>query len=287
MKAKECQSVVEPTDSILLPKAFIIEKKVVECTRIVSLWIAPLEKNECTFNPGQFLMVYVFGVGEVALSIADNGGDQEKYLLTVRSVGSVTRVIEHAKEGDILGVRGPFGNGWPIQEASTKDILLIAGGIGLPPLWSTIPFFVQNRSCYGRISLLYGVRTPQDILYKDKLETLSNGKDISVKIAVELATARTWNGHIGNVLNLISHAQFSPPSTIVFVCGPEPMMRFCAYTLLKYGIAKENIYFSMERNMQCAIGSCGHCQFGPLFLCKNGPVFSYQTIEPFLHIAEI
>ncbi|KIE58480.1 2-polyprenylphenol hydroxylase [Methylacidiphilum kamchatkense Kam1] len=286
MKAKECQSVSEPPDS-LLPKAFIIEKKVVECSRVVSLWLSPLEKNECTFKPGQFLMVYVFGVGEAALSIAGNGEGQGKYFLTVRSVGSVTRAIEHAKEGDILGIRGPFGNGWPIQEASTKDILLIAGGIGLPPLWSTIPFFVQNRSSYGRISLLYGVRTPQDILYKDKLETLSRGKDISVKIAVELATARTWNGHIGNVLNLISQAQFHPLSTIVFVCGPEPMMRFCAYTLLKYGIAKENIYFSMERNMRCAVGSCGHCQFGPLFLCKNGPVFSYQTIEPFLNIAEI
>ncbi|WP_244232722.1 FAD/NAD(P)-binding protein [Methylacidiphilum caldifontis] len=226
-------------------------------------------------------------MGEVALSIAEKDETEESYVLTIRSVGTATRALEHCKQGDIVGIRGPFGKGWPLEEAVSKDILLVAGGIGLPPLWSTLPFIFKDRSNYGEVFLLYGARSPHDILYKESWESLSKQKELVLKISVELATSRNWNGSIGNVISLVDSLRFNPQSVVAFVCGPEPMMRFCAYALLKRGVAKESIYFSMERNMRCAIGSCGHCQFGPLFLCKNGPVFSYKTIEPFLNIPEI
>lgn len=278
---------IDSSSPSLVPSAYLVKKKDLECPRVVSLWLSPLENHDDSFKPGQFLMVYVFGVGEAAISIAERGEEPGGYLITVRSVGTVSRALEHCKEKDVVGIRGPFGNGWPLKEAQSKNILLIAGGIGLPPLWSALSFILKNRSCYRDVFLLYGVRSPRDILYKEKLEALSKGQAVETKIAVELATSRTWNGTIGNVISLMDSLSFDPQKAVAFVCGPEPMMRFCAYALMKRGLAQENIYFSLERNMRCALGSCGHCQLGPLFLCKNGPVFSYQTVGSLLNISEI
>ncbi|PWB74180.1 Ni/Fe hydrogenase subunit gamma, partial [candidate division GN15 bacterium] len=205
---------------------------------------------------------------------------------TVRAIGTVTRVMARMKAGEIIGIRGPFGTPWPVQEAEGNDLVIIGGGIGLAPLRPALYYTLANRSRFGKVVLLYGTRTPQDILYRKELEALRARFDLDVDVTVDRAGS-DWHGDVGVVTRLIPKASFDPASTFAFICGPEVMMRFTAMALQKREVPLQNIYLTMERNMKCAIGLCGHCQMGPLFVCKDGPVFRYDRIRDIFTTREI
>lgn len=239
-----------------------------------------------SFAPGQFNMLSVFGVGEVPISISGDPSEPQTLVHTVRSVGTVTQAICKLKPGGVLGVRGPFGTHWPVEEAAGNDVVMVAGGIGLAPLRPVLYYLLSNREKYGRMVLLYGARTPQDLLYKPELEKWRGHFDLEVGVTVDTASA-SWRGNVGVVTTLIPRAQFDPFHTAAMVCGPEVMMRFTVRELEGRGVAPENMFISMERNMKCAVGLCGHCQFGPTFVCKDGPVFRYDQIQLFFAKREI
>ena len=238
------------------------------------------------FLAGQFNMLYLFGIGEVPISISGDPSKSQKLVHTIRAVGPVTKAMRAVRRGDAVGVRGPFGSCWPVQEAAGKDVLIVAGGIGLAPLRPVVYEILAKRKNYGQIALLYGTRTPADMLYSKELEQWGKRADLQAHITVDRASG-TWSGNVGVVPTLISKAQFNPRNTIAMICGPEVMMRFTVRDLQKYGVPLENIYISMERNMKCAVGFCGHCQFGPTFICKEGPVFRYHRIQNLLAIREL
>lgn len=238
------------------------------------------------FTPGQFNMLYVFGIGEAAISISGNPADTERLVHTIRAVGSVTSAMRKLKKGHFLGVRGPYGGSWPLGEAEGGDVVIVAGGIGLAPLRPLIYQVVANRKLFGRVALLYGARTESDLLYRKELEQWKGRFDTDVLITVDRAT-QNWRGNVGVVPSLIPHASFDPYHAYTFLCGPEIMMMYTAEALLDRGVTADRIHVSLERNMKCAVGFCGHCQYGPKFICKDGPVFRYDAVERLLRIREI
>lgn len=238
------------------------------------------------FIPGQFNMLYVFAVGEVPISVSGDPTKPHTLVHTIRAVGAVTKGMRKLKRGDMLGVRGPFGSHWPVEEAAGNDVLIVAGGIGLAPLRPALCQIMSQREKYGKVVLLYGARSPADILYARELEKWRARFDFDVLVTVDRAVG-AWHGNVGVVTTLIPRVGFDPGSAVALVCGPEVMMRFTIVELQKRGIATNRIYISMERNMKCAVGFCGHCQFGPTFICKDGPVFRYDKIQPFFALREV
>ncbi len=248
--------------------------------------VAPGGARPFVFAPGQFNMLYVPGVGEAPISISGDADRPERLVHTTRAVGSVTRAMQRMKRGDLLGVRGPFGIPWPIEEAAGADVVLIAGGIGLPPLRPALYRLLAHRERYGRIVLLYGSRTPDDLVFRREIERWRARLDVEVFVTVDRA-APGWHGEVGVVTTVLPKATFDPRSAVALVCGPEVMMRFAARDLEKRGMPADAIYLSMERNMKCAAGLCGHCQFGPFFVCRDGAVFRYDRIRGLLQTREI
>ena len=232
-------------------------------------------------TPGQFNMLWAFGVGEAPISLA---GEHDGLLVhTVRAVGAVTRALCASESGDQIGVRGPFGAGWPLDRAVGRDVLVVAGGLGLAPVRPIITHVLEQRADYGRVSLLVGARTPADLLYDDDLEKWAGQADVHLGVTVDAASP-AWRGDVGVVTRLIDHAPISPHDTSVHLCGPEVMMRFAAQAVLDRGVAADDVWLSLERNMHCAVGHCGHCQLGPLFVCKDGPVLGWSRVEPLLRV---
>lgn len=238
------------------------------------------------YAPGQFNMLYAFGVGEVPISISGDPARPEILIHTIREVGAVTRAMRALKPGGVIGVRGPFGSSWPVEEAAGHDVVIVAGGIGLAPLRPALCFILNHREKYGRVVLMYGTRTPEDILFRKELERWRARLDLSVHVTVDRALA-AWRGSVGVVTTIIPRGNFDPHNALAMICGPETMMRFTVLELQKRGMGLDQIYISAERNMKCAIGMCGHCQLGPTFVCKDGPVFRYDKIQNFLEIREI
>jgi len=238
------------------------------------------------FLPGQFNMLYVFGIGEVPISISGAPAKAGSLVHTVRAVGAATRALGSLKRGAHLGVRGPFGSSWPVEEATGKDVVIVAGGIGLAPLRPVIYEVLAKRQRFGRVCLLYGTRTPDDILYIKELEKWRERGDLQILVTVDRA-GQNWTGNVGVVTTLLAKAQFDPDNTVAMVCGPEVMMRFTIRELQSRGMGVNDIYISMERNMKCAVGFCGHCQYGPTFICKDGPIFRYDRIQHLFAIREI
>jgi NAD(P)H-flavin reductase len=240
------------------------------------------------FLPGQFNMLYVFGAGEVPISMSGDPVNPGVMTHTVRAVGAVTRAMGRLKRGDAIGLRGPFGASWPVEEAAGKDVVIVAGGIGLAPLRPVIYHVLARRKEYGRVALLYGARVPGDVLYHSELEKWRGRFDLQVEVTVDNVPAgQRWRGHVGVVTKLVGGAGFDPARTMAMICGPEVMMRFTVIELQKRGVSEESIFISMERNMKCAVGFCGHCMFGPTFICKDGPVFRFDRVGPWLSIREI
>jgi NAD(P)H-flavin reductase len=237
------------------------------------------------FAAGQFAMLYAFGVGEAPISIS-GVGDDGAVVHTVRAVGAVTQAICAAQPGDTLGVRGPFGTLWPLPEAEGCDVILVAGGIGLAPLRPVIHQLIAHRERYGAVSILYGGRSPAELLYGHELEHWRGRFDIDVDVTVDVADAG-WRGRVGVVTRLIPRAVFEPGRAVAMMCGPEVMMRFAAVALEDHGVTKDRIWLSLERSMMCATGHCGHCQLGPLFICKDGPVLRRDVVEPLMATAEL
>ena len=238
------------------------------------------------FAPGQFNMLYVFGVGEVPISVSSDPRDRSTLKHTIRAVGTVSKALQQLRKGDTVGVRGPFGSSWPVEEARGRDCVIVAGGIGLAPLRSALYFLLASRESYQKIVLLYGARTPEDILYRPELERWRSQFDLDVQVTVDRA-GHDWRGPVGVVPALVRRAGFDPAKTTAMVCGPEVMIRFTVRELESRGVDHRQIYISMERNMKCAIGFCGHCQFGPTFICKDGPVFRYDRVAPIFGKAEV
>jgi NAD(P)H-flavin reductase len=204
----------------------------------------------------------------------------------VRAVGPVSRAICESEPGAVLGVRGPFGNAWPVEAAVGSDVVVVAGGIGLAPLRPALYAVLARRAEYGDVALLYGSRTPADLLYRAELGRLRSRFDLQVDVTVDSAES-DWHGKVGVVPKLIDGAQFDPDSAMAFVCGPEIMMHFAARALLEHGMPMDRIYVSMERNMQCGLGHCGHCQLGPTLICRDGPVYRYDELERLLAVHEL
>jgi NAD(P)H-flavin reductase len=264
------------------PRPFRVAARRRETHDTWTLELAPVRGGTLDPSPGQFTMIYAFGVGEVPISVSGQPGGALVH--TVRAVGPVTEAICSAKPGRTLGIRGPLGNSWPIEEAAGSDVVVVAGGIGLAPLRPVLYRALASRPAYGRIVLLYGSRTPGDLLYTDELETWRG--TIGVDLTVDAADA-SWSGKVGVVPKLIAGAEFDPASAHAFVCGPEIMMRFAAQALEERGVPSEKIHVSLERNMRCGVGHCGHCQLGPTLICLDGPVYTYGEIEPLLAVRNL
>ncbi|MGZ5441203.1 MAG: FAD/NAD(P)-binding protein [Thermoanaerobaculia bacterium] len=236
------------------------------------------------FLPGQFNMLYLPSFGEVAISISSDATQEGTYAHTIRAAGSVTRAIATLGRGAALGIRGPYGSAWPIASAAGRDLLLVAGGIGLAPLRPVIYHVLHHRSEFRNVTLLVGARTPADLLFTSELPQWQN-LGIDVHVTVDRADDK-WKGSVGVVPLLFYRLRLEPRETTVFTCGPEVMMHFVTYEALARRVPKEAIWLSLERNMKCAIGLCGHCQYGPIFVCRDGPVLNFARIERFFNREE-
>jgi NAD(P)H-flavin reductase len=231
-------------------------------------------------------MLYVFGLGEVAISLSGDPAEASRIVHTVRAVGAVSGAITRLRRSQVIGVRGPYGSSWPVAENEGSDILVVAGGLGLAPLRPVIYHVLGHRERYGRIVVLYGARGPAEILYRRELEAWRRSLDVDITVTVDHAAA-DWRGNVGAVPALIPRTPIDPDHAVAMVCGPEIMMRFTVDALRQRGLATDRIFVSMERNMKCAIGLCGHCQFGPSFVCRDGPIFRYDRIASLFSVREI
>ena len=238
------------------------------------------------FRGGQFNMVYVFGVGEAAISISSDPGKPSQIAHTIHRVGTVTSALAQMRKGDIVGIRGPFGTSWPIGEAVGKDVCIVAGGIGLAPLRPVMYELLRRRADFGRIMLLYGARSPIDLLFRVELEQWGRQNNVEIIVTVDRGDS-SWKGNIGVVTHLFSYLKLDARETLAFVCGPEVMMKYTLDELERRGIPPEQVFVSLERNMKCAVGLCGHCQLGPIFVCKDGPVFRLPVVRPLLDKKEM
>ncbi len=236
--------------------------------------------------PGQFNMVYAFGLGEVAISVSGHAPGDGELVHTVRSVGKISGSIGAARPGDVLGIRGPYGTGWPMDRAKGHDVVVVGGGLGLAPLRPVITELLAHRGEFGRVEIIIGARTPADLLYLAEIGRWRAREDLRVQVTVDSA-GRDWYGDVGVVTRRLPDARFDPAGTVAFACGPEIMMRKTAEALTGLGLPERGIFLSMERNMKCAIAQCGHCQFGAAFVCRDGPVFSYDHLRPMLAVREL
>ena len=233
------------------------------------------------FTAGQFNMVYLFGVGEVAISIVSDPDEPERLDHTIRAVGRVTSAIGRLRAGDTVGIRGPFGQGWPLEDARGRDIVIATGGLGCAPVVGAIEYIFRRRREYGAVRIIHGVKTPRDLLYRERFEAWRRQPDTEVLLASDRPDG-TWRHHVGVVTELFERVPINAAKTMVLMCGPEIMMRLGVPILMNRGIPATAVYVSLERHMECGIGLCGHCQMGPFFLCKDGPVMRYDRVEPWL-----
>lgn len=262
----------------LRPRPWIVRDVHRETGDTVTLdLIDPDDGEGMPFGPGQFNMLYLFGLGEVPISISGDPARPQVLTHTVRAVGEVTRPMAALAPSDTIGVRGPFGSAWPLEQARGQDVVIVAGGIGLAPLRPALLALLADRDAHERIILLYGARSPEELLYGRQLHDWRGRFDLSVRVTVDRA-GPDWHGHVGVVTTLFSGLELDPERTVGWICGPEVMMRFTASEFLRRGLGEERIWVSMERNMKCAVGWCGHCQLGPHFICKDGPVLRLDRL---------
>jgi NAD(P)H-flavin reductase len=275
-------------DKLLLPTWAEIVKITPEAEGVTTYALKLLDpqmQQRYRWEPGQFNMLYVPGVGESAISMCTDVASSDGLVIhTIRHVGNVTKTIGRMKVGEVVGLRGPFGTAWPLEAIKGMDIVIACGGIGLPPLRGAIYSIINNRAQYGKVTLLYGARSPKDLMYPTEYEAWKKA-DIDVQVTVDRGDD-DWTGRIGVVPMLFYHFRVDPRKTAILTCGPEIMMRFVIYEALARRIPAEQIYVSLERNMKCGQGFCGHCQLGPYFICKDGPVFPFNRLEAFFNVEE-
>ena len=270
----------------MLPRPFVVVGRRQDTADTATLWLEPRDGVPLRFGAGQFTMLQAFGVGEVPISISGDPTADEPLQHTIRDVGGVTRTLVAAQPGDVLGVRGPYGTGWDVADAEGDDVALVAGGIGLAPLRPALLEVLANRERYRRVVLLYGARSPQDLLFGDELERWRGRLDLHVAATVDSAPD-SWRGRVGLVSDLMPRAELDPARTLALLCGPEVMMRHVAADLLDVGLSAERIRLSMERNMKCGVGLCGHCQLREFFLCVHGPVLPLSRLDTLMATREL
>lgn len=272
----------------MVPIQWRVAERWEETYDVFSFALEPVEDGiDARFEPGQFNMLYAFGTGESALSISgDSDVSSNRLVHTVRRVGTVTDALFRLDEGDSVGVRGPFGSPWPMDALKGKDVLFIAGGIGLAPLRPAILHALNQNKAFGKLSLLSGSRSPSDVLYLKEIQKWRDSGDIDCLITVDHSEG-LWHEYVGVVTKLIQKADFDPGNAAALICGPEIMMRYACNELRNCGVPEESIYVTLERNMKCAAAFCGHCQLGPEFICKDGPVFRYDRVAFWLSQREV
>jgi anaerobic sulfite reductase subunit B len=269
---------------VYVPQPYQVAERRQDTTDTWTLTLAPLGDGFAV-APGQFVMVYAFGVGEVPISVSgppERAG--EPVVLTVRDVGAVTHAICTSEPGATLGLRGPLGNSWPVEAAEGGDVVVVAGGIGLAPLRPVVLHALARRPRFGSVSVLYGARTPADLLYTDELA--SWGGPLAVEVTVDAADT-SWAGRVGVVPKLLEQAGFRPEVVRAFVCGPEVMIHFTVEALRERGVPDDRIFLSLERDMRCGVGLCGHCQLGPTLICRDGPVYSQAQVARLMGAREL
>ncbi len=275
-----------PARGPMRPTGYLLAARKEETSDTVTLLLRPVETPIPVPRPGQFTMLYAYGVGEVPVSVSGIGDRPGQVLVqTIRAVGAVTRALCAAAPGDMIGVRGPFGTDWRVSGGAGRDLLIVAGGIGLAPLRPVLLAALAERARYDRVVLLAGARSPGDLIFTRELEVWRR-RGADVRITVDHGGAG-WDGRVGLVTGLIKDAIGDPAKTAAFVCGPEIMTRLTAQALADAGVPARDIRVSLERNMRCGVALCGHCQLGPLLVCRDGPVVSYAEAAPLLAIKEL
>ncbi|UCF68071.1 MAG: FAD/NAD(P)-binding protein [Acidobacteriota bacterium] len=271
----------------MVPLPFRVTNSKPETSDTVTLELAPINgEHRVSFAAGQFNMLYAFGVGESAISISGDPSLQDRYVHTLRAIGTVTRALHALREGDVLGLRGPFGNRWPLDRAEGRDVVIVAGGIGLAPLRTAIYRIASDRNRFGQVSVLYGCRTPDDVLYADEFSVWHHNHRINVQTTVDRSRSG-WRGRVGVVTTLIPTVSLDPDNVVVMLCGPEVMIHFTVIELHRRRVRDDDIFIAMERNMKCALGFCGRCQLGPTFVCKDGSIFPYSRLRRLLTLKEL
>ncbi|MEM2082736.1 MAG: FAD/NAD(P)-binding protein [Candidatus Bathyarchaeia archaeon] len=232
------------------------------------------------FKPGQFIMISIPGVGEAPFSFSAWDDEEAIFETTIRTVGNVTSMLMRRGEGQRVWVRGPYGRGWPMEEAKGRDILIVAGGIGMAPLRPVVELVAKNRRSYGSLEILYGAKTPHDLLFADEFDSWREIPDADLLLTVDSVPKEVeWDHGVGVVTTLFDRMRTEPNGSIVMTCGPEIMMKFVVKGLLAMGFQPKDLYLSLERRMKCGIAQCGHCQIGPKFVCRDGPVFPYSELK--------
>jgi NAD(P)H-flavin reductase len=272
----------------MLPRPFRVLETWEEIPGCMSLRVEPADgaTDADAFAPGQFYMIYVFGQGEVPISISGDTAKTGELTFTVMAVGPVTEALCATRAGAIIGLRGPFGTTWPVADIEGRDVIVMAGGLGLAPMRPAVYHMLANRDRYGDLTLLYGARQPKTILFSDQLAGWSANDPIDINVTVDNA-GRDWTGKVGVVTDFLNWRRIDPERTAALICGPEIMMRFSAHALLDRGVAAETIHVSMERHMKCGVRICGRCQYGPYFVCEDGPVFSFDRVQHLFRIREV
>ncbi|MBP1821004.1 FAD/NAD(P)-binding protein [Mycobacterium sp. OAE908] len=271
----------------MAPVPYRVRSRIVENRDSSTLQLEPLRDPLQAPLPGEFMMMYAFGIGEVAISVSGVPSDSDSTIThTIRSVGAVSRALHDAEPGTVIGMRGPFGTNWGLREAVGRDLVIVAGGVGLAPLRPVVLGAFAARDSYGSVTLIAGARSRDDFLFSEELAEWARDTSIAVHMTVDVPV-QGWPGEVGFVTEPLRRLPLRPANTTALLCGPEPMMQNGAIELLRKGMAASDIRVSLERNMQCGIGWCGHCQLGPLLLCRDGPVVGYDAAEPLLAVKEL
>lgn len=270
----------------MLPIRYRVTERIDETADSATLRLEHVDRPTAPWRPGQFMMLYARGIGEVPISISGGSPDGTELVHTIRTVGAVSQALYAAPPGTVIGVRGPFGTSWDVESAAGGDVVIVAGGIGLAPLRPVVLGVLANRESYGRAVLVAGARTPAELLYRDEIDSWIRRGDLDVELTVDQPAAG-WNGPVGFVTEPLARLSLAADRTTAFLCGPEPMMRFSAEILLRDQVPAERIRLSLERSMKCGIGLCGHCQLGPLLVCRDGPVVDYALASPLTTVAEL
>ena len=273
--------------SAMTPVPYRVRSRVTENRDSATLCLEPVGEPLPTPQPGEFMMLYAFGIGEVAISVSGDPTTTDGTVMhTIRTVGAVSRALHDAQPGTVIGMRGPLGTNWGLADAAGRDVVIVAGGVGLAPLRPVVLGVLADRDRYGRVALIAGARSRDDFLFSAELADWARGASIEVHVTVDVPV-QGWPGEVGFVTEPLRRLRLRPDDTTALLCGPELMMRNGARELLRKGVAASDIRVSLERNMQCGIGWCGHCQLGPLLLCRDGPVVTYDVAEPLLQVKEL
>ena len=274
-----------PPADPMTPRPRRVARRRRETADTVTIELAP-DPAAAAFAPGQFSMLYAFGVGEAAISISGRGADGGE-AFTIRAVGGVTHALTAMRPGDALGARGPFGVGWPVAAQAGRRLVFVSGGLGLAPLAPAIRAALARRERYAGLTLVHGARAPADLLFTEELAAWRR-RGLEIAVTVDRAP-RDWTGRVGVVTLPLAEALARPPDAplCAFVCGPEVMMRFAARELLRAGAAPDRVFLSLERHMKCALGHCGRCQLGPEFVCRDGPVLPFSRLAALLPVREL